>query len=511
MNFQKPIQTLLQILPIIFLPFLFCQSARGQTITTFAGTGVGGYTGNGGLAISAQLDWPLDIRADALGNLYIADSLNNVVQEVNTGTGIINVFAGTGTGGYTGDGGPAISAQLNRPMGLVFDPLCNLILTDYVNSVVRRINLTTGIITTIAGTGTAGFSGDGGLATSAQLNQPSEVAYDSSGNLYITDDYNFRVREVNALTGVITTIAGNGTDGYGGDGGPATSASFTYSVGLALDSSGNVYISDGNDNRIRKVNIATGIITTVAGTGVPGYTGDGGLASAAQIDIPGGITFDCTGELYLCDSMNNVVRRVNFATGIINTVAGSGSAVDSGDGGPALSAGIDDPRAVAFDSAGNLFVSEENGQRVRKIASATTSCGPTLTGCGPTPTATPIINTTFTPTTTSTITFTGTPSPTFSPTPTITPPCSIQVWPDPYSIQNAYDHALRIGCLPPGTQVCIYDVSGELVNKIASLGDPTEWIGGKNLNGITVSTGIYYYVVQNGQTVLRRGKFLIIH
>ena len=220
---------------------------------------------------------------------------------MNSTTGIITTIAGNGIAGYSGDGGLATNAELNNPYGVAVDSNGNIYIADTNNNRIRKVNSTTGIITTIAGNGTAGYSGDGGLATNAELYYPYGVAVDSNGNIYIADTYNNRIRKVNSTTGIITTIAGNGTAGYSGDGGPATNAQLNYPYGVAVDSSGNIYIADTDNNRIRKVNSTTGIITTIAGNGNPGYSGDGGPATNAELYDPSGVAVDSNGNIYIAD------------------------------------------------------------------------------------------------------------------------------------------------------------------------------------------------------------------
>jgi sugar lactone lactonase YvrE len=349
--------------------FILAASAGAQTYTinTVAGTGTAGYSGDGGPATSAQLCTPAGVAVDSSGNLYIGDTGNHRVRKVAVG-GTISTVAGTGTASYSGDGSPAASAQLNYPTGVAVDSSGNLYIADEFNHRIRKVT-PGGTISTVAGTGTAGYSGDGSPATSAQLNYPYGVAVDSNGNLYIADDGNHRIREV-ASGGTISTVAGTGTAGYSGDGGQATSAKLYSPTGVAVDSSGNLYIADHQNNRVRKV-ATDGTISTVAGTGTAGYSGDGGSATSAQLDYPTGVAVDSSGNLYVGDFYNNRVRKVT-AGGTISTVAGTGTAGYSGDGGPAASAQLNAPSSVAVDAAGRIYVADSTS-RIRILTSGSVS------------------------------------------------------------------------------------------------------------------------------------------
>ncbi|HEX4007358.1 MAG TPA: FG-GAP-like repeat-containing protein [Acidobacteriaceae bacterium] len=351
-------------------------SSPTRMIYTVAGTEAeAGFGGDGGPATRALLNSPTKAILDSKGNLYIADSRNNVIRKVAAGTGIITTIAGTGAPGYSGDQGPATSATLDGPWALAFDNSGNLYIVDSYNSVVRRIAAQSGIITTVAGNGTPGESGDNGPATQAQMSNPDGLAVDSAGNLYISDLGGGRIRKVAAVTGTITTYAGGGTSlQYPsiGDGGPATSAFLGGPQGLALDSNGNLYISDSFDCLIRKVDASTGVISTVAGTyegeTVGGYSGDGGPATSAQLNFPSDVALDASGNLYIADTENYRIRGVNATTGIITTLAGNVIYCLGviGDGAPAADAGLCDPMGVSLDSAGNLYVAETYG-RVREV------------------------------------------------------------------------------------------------------------------------------------------------
>jgi sugar lactone lactonase YvrE len=348
------------------------QMVRIPAIRTLAGNGTQGYMGDGGAATSAELEQPFGVALDSAGNLYIAESVDNRIRKVTVATGIITTVAGNGTVGYMGDGGAATSAELNNPTGVTLDIAGNIYIADKANNCVRKVTAATGIITTVAGNGSAAYAGDGGLATSAELNSPTGVALDSTGNLYIADSNNNRVRKVTAATGNITSVAGNGMGDYTGDGGAATSAGLSLPIGVALDSTGNLYIADTFNNRIRKVTVATGIITTVAGNGVGNYMGDGGAATLAALNTPSGVAVDDAGNLYIADSNNNRVRKVT-AAGIITTVGGNGGTGYTGDGGAATSAELRYPYGVALDNTGNILIADTFNSVIRKVDSPTGS------------------------------------------------------------------------------------------------------------------------------------------
>jgi Bacterial Ig-like domain (group 3)/Chitobiase/beta-hexosaminidase C-terminal domain/FG-GAP-like repeat/NHL repeat len=381
-------------------------------VTTVAGNKSNGYAGDGGPATKAELDYPSGIAVDASGNLYIADSGNNAIRRVAASTGVITTVAGVrGQGGYSGDGGPATSAQLEYPEAVVVDSNGNLYIGDEDNDVVRKVTAG-GTISTYAGNGNYGNAGDNGAATAAQLDGLQYLAVDTAGNLYISTSTN--VRKVTASTGVITTVAGTGEKAATGDGGAAINAGTTpegvaidasgnlYIAGnnrvrrvdnqgiistvagtglfsplnngaaatsaplgvaepaaIVLDAAGNVYFADAGDNAIRKISAVDGTISTIAGNGQAGYSGDGGPATAAELNYPMGLALDRQGNLYIAEYFNFAVRKVNLASGIISTFAGNGSTAVSGDGGPATAASVFYPTAVAVDGSGNLYIGEE--------------------------------------------------------------------------------------------------------------------------------------------------------
>ncbi len=332
------------------------------TITTVAGNGTYDYSGDGGPATSASFRYPEGVAVDTAGNLYIADSSNGRIRKVNT-WGTVATVAGNGEPQFFGDGGPAAVARLGVPSAVRFDGAGNLFVADTGNHRVRKVD-PQGTITTFAGNGINGSGGDGGPATAASLSVPYGLAVDAHDNLYVVDRSAHRVRKVDGA-GTITTVAGDGTAGFSGDGGPATSASLRYPNGIAFDTAGNLYVADGHNQRIRRVN-ADGSIETVAGTGVAGYSGDGGPATSARLRYPTGVLVDAAGLLFISDTSNHVVRRVDLA-GTIETVAGNGTYGSDGDGGPATGARLALPRFLAMDTAGNLYVADTQGHRIRKV------------------------------------------------------------------------------------------------------------------------------------------------
>jgi sugar lactone lactonase YvrE len=355
------------------------------TIATMAGDGVAAYAGDGGLATSAALNLPGDAVVDAAGNMYVADTGNNRIRKVLAGTGVISTLAGTGASGFSGDGGPATAASLAGPSGMALDGAGNLYFADTGNQRVRRIAASTGIVTTVAGSGATAYGGDGGVATRAALSGPAGVAVDRLGNVYIADTGNERVRMVAAATGQISTVAGNGSAGFSGDGGGGTAAMLNSPVDVAVDGAGNVFIADQQNQRIRRLAPGTHMLTTVAGSGSgPGFSGDGGSATSAQLNLPSGVTVDAAGDLYLADQQNVRVRRVSAGTGTISTIAGSGSRGFSGDAGAATGAALNRPGRVHLDGAGNLFLVDTSNDRIRKVSASANALGFTATQVGTT-------------------------------------------------------------------------------------------------------------------------------
>ena len=380
----------------------FCRireiSAHTGFISTLAGTDTCWHTGDGGPASSATLDSPSGVALDSSGNIFIADTNNCLIRKISASTGIISTVAGTLpdlTGilhcGYSGDGGLATSAKLGFPNGLAVDPSGNVIIADTTNCAIRKVSSSTGIISTLAGTASCGYSGDGGTATNAQLGQSFGVAVDGSGNVFIADTSNCVLRKVTATTGHISTVAGNVSlgCGYSGDDASATSAQLNQPYGVAVDGSGDIFVADYNNSVIRKVSASTGNIVTSAGVSVPdpyhsgqllgfkGYSGDSYLATDGQLGFlnatPYGATLvtDRSGNVFVADTANHAIREVSASTGIMTTVAGTGVAGYSGDGGPATDAKLFFPRDVAVDDSGNIFIMDTGNCLVRKVTAAT--------------------------------------------------------------------------------------------------------------------------------------------
>jgi secreted PhoX family phosphatase len=397
------------------------QAMTAADIYTVAGNGTGGFSGDGGPATSAELASPGGVAVDGAGNLLIADTGNQRVRVVaaSTGTfygqamtaGHIYTVAGNGNSGFTGDGGPATSAGLYDPYEAAVDGAGNLIIADTDNHRVRVVAdstgtfygqaMTAGHIYTVAGNGTSEFSGNGVLATTAEIAGPGSVAVDGAGNLVIADTFNQRVRTVADSTGTfygqamtaghIYTVAGNGKRGFSGNGGPATGTKLCDPDGVAVDGAGNLIITDTDNNRLRVVADSTGTfygqamtaghIYTVAGNGSAGLSGNGGPATSARLNNPDGVAVDGAGNLIITDTDNNRLRVVAASTGTfygqamtaghIYSVAGMGKGGFSGDGGPATSARLFHPYAVAVDSAGNLIITDTDNERVRMVAAST--------------------------------------------------------------------------------------------------------------------------------------------
>ncbi len=335
-----------------------------------------GPLGDGSLALYASLKLPSGLALDGAGDLYIADSLHYRIRVVNAKTGIINTFAGNGSPGYAGDNGPAVNAAMNTPSGVAVDGAGNVYIADTDNNVVRKVAASTGIITTVAGNGAPGSPvsvGDGGPAISANLNTPQGVTVDIAGNLFIADTSNHRIRRVDAVSGIITTVAGNGTTigtgagGFSGDGGQAANAELNYPFTVAFDFAGSMYIPDSGNNRIRKVS-TSGIITTLAGNGNADYSGDGGAAASAALWTPEGVITDPAGNVYIADTQNAAIRKVNALSGNITTIALNDGTEDLYNG-KLYPLSIYGPVGMAIDGGGNIYVANYFNQVIQQIQS----------------------------------------------------------------------------------------------------------------------------------------------
>ena len=332
---------------------------------------------------------PTSVAVDALGNIYIADTNNYRIRKVTKSTGVITTVAGTGYPSQGGDGGQATSTDIDLPLAVAVDKSGNIYFICYNSFCIRLVTVSTGAITTVAGecATPAAYEGDGGPATSARLSSPQGVAVDASGNIYIADNSNNRIRMVTKSTGVINTVAGGGDSARIGDGGQATTAYIELPYGVAVDASGNIYISEQVNGRIRMVTKSTGVITTVAGTGNPGYSGDGGLATSATLDSPYGVAVDASGNIYVTEISSNRVRKIFRSNGVIITVAGDGNSSYSGDGGLATSATLFNPQGVAVDASGNIYIADASNDRIRMLtAIEVTTLSPASV---PTPTSAP--------------------------------------------------------------------------------------------------------------------------
>src|SRR5947207_1446649 len=320
--------------------------AQSYTIATYAGPG---FPLNGTLATTQAIDFPYAVISDGNGGFYVSSYAPSRIYRVGT-DGRMTLVAGSGIPGFSGDGGPATSAQINGPMGLARDTSGNLFFADSGNNRIREIT-PNGIINTVTGTSVAGFSGDGGPAAGAQLRTPRSVAVDPSGNVFIADASNARIRKIDA-GGTINTFAGVGITGFAGDGGPAINAQIGTPEGIALDSAGNLFIAEPGNARVREVT-ADGIIHTIAGTGTPGFSGDGGPATSAQFNAPYAVAFDSRGNLLVADLNNNRVRTVS-PSGVITT----------------LTAQLRNPSDVMIDPSGNVFIADSTNYRVQKMSPA---------------------------------------------------------------------------------------------------------------------------------------------
>lgn len=328
------------------------------------GTGAQGYAGDGGPAKAALLNQPFHCSKDSGGNLYVADTFNHCIRRVDARTGVISTVAGNGQKGYTGDGGAATQATMNEPYGVLPDRDGNLFIVDRLNQVIRRVDAKTGVMSTYAGNGQKSYGGDGGPATQASMMEPNALDFDPDGHLYICDIRDNRIRKVDRSTGIISTFVGLGKLEFSGDGGPAAKAGIRGARGVAFDRTGNAYICEREGNRIRRVDSKSGIIETISGNGQKGYEGDGGPALKATWNGPKWIHVGPDGNVYVVDTENHCVRQINPKSGQIRTVSG-GHKGPEGDGGPGDRAGMDRPHGCWLDGRGRLYTGDTNNHRIR--------------------------------------------------------------------------------------------------------------------------------------------------
>lgn len=340
-------------------------------ITTVVGTGEKGYAGDGGPAPRALLNGPFDVGFDALGNLFFSDTFNHCIRRVDARTDLISTCAGCGEPGYSGDGGPAMRARFNEPYGIAVDNAGNIYIADRHNHCVRRVDGSSGIVVTFAGNGASGFSGDGEPASRAGMVEPNGLALDpAQTRLFIADVGDHRVRVVDLASGLIRTFAGTGKPEHTGDGGPASAAGIFGARAVKVAADGTVYILERQGSTLRAVDPHSGLITTIAGTGERGYGGDDRPALAAVFDAPKELTIDLDGNLLIVDTENHMIRRLDTRTRTVTRLAGSGRQGGDGDGGPASAAALDRPHGAAVAADGSIYIGDTNNHRIRRVARA---------------------------------------------------------------------------------------------------------------------------------------------
>ena len=361
----------------LVLTWLSLDSANPEpaVMSTFAGTGERGHTGDGGPAAKATLSEPFHCDLDGRGHLYIAESANHCIRKVDLKTGRISTVAGTGKKGYSGDGGPATQATFNEPYAVAVTKDNDLFIVDRLNAVVRKVDGKTGVITTVAGNGKKDYAGDGGPGAKASMREPNDCCLDGKGGLLIADVGDWRIRRLDLATGIITTFAGTGRAKIAlkttidrakcGDDGPADKAIVVGARAVCVDGKGNTYICEREGSAVRKID-ASGVVTTIAGTSERGYKGDNGDAKLAVFDGPKGIRCDAAGNIYVVDCENHAIRKIDIKTNLVTTIAGGRKGKD-GDNGPATQAGMDRPHGCVLDAHGNLYIADSNNHRVRKV------------------------------------------------------------------------------------------------------------------------------------------------
>lgn len=373
--FHRSLTFVVAQIALMVLLFCVCRPAvHAQYIFTYAGGVTSGGTGDGGPATAGRMITPSGVCFDAARNLYVSDQNDCRIRRIDGTSNIISTVAGNGHVGYTGDNGPADSAELFYPEGVAVDRGGNIYMADQFNNAIRKV--TDGVIYTIAGNGSIGDSGEGGPATAAVLYHPNDVTVDKWGTVYFVDEYNHKTKRIDTF-GIITTIAGTGTPGYNGDSIAATTAELNWPAGIGIDTFGNVYIADYYNSRIRKVDMATGYIYTVAGSDSSGFWGDGGQATAAGLYDVTAVSVDKIGDIYIDDVYNYRIRKVDTA-GIITTVAGTYSAGFSGDGGLATLAQLNFPQGVVGDDSGWVYIADYENGRVRIVKDGPVSVPTTI-------------------------------------------------------------------------------------------------------------------------------------
>ncbi len=357
----------------IVLLLIAVAGRANEPISTFAGSGEKGHSGDGGQATNAKLNNPFGVVRGPDGALYICDTDNHVIRKVAR-DGIITPVAGNGTRGYSGDGGPALKAQLNEPYEVRFDKMGNMFFVERLNHLVRRVDAKTGVITTIAGTGKAGFSGDGGPAIAAELNQPHSIQFDATGDLYICDILNHRIRKVTMKTGVITTFAGTGAKartpdpsaGSGQVGAKLEGTPLNGPRAIDFDRDGNLWLALREGNAVYKIDMKTLTLHHIAGTGQKGFTGNGGPAKLATLSGPKGISIAPGGNVYLADTESHSIRMIDLKKGTLELVAGTGERGDSTESDP-LKCKLARPHGIFVDTNGSIFIGDSENHRVRVI------------------------------------------------------------------------------------------------------------------------------------------------
>jgi DNA-binding beta-propeller fold protein YncE len=339
---------------------------RHWIISTVAGTGAKGYAGDGGAATQALLNNPFDLAFDPAGNLCFSDTYNHCIRRIDARSGIITTIAGSGERGFSGDGGPATRAQMDQPYGIVIDRSGNIYIADRLNGRVRRVDGASGVITTLAGDGSGKYSGDGGPADRAGLAEPNGLALDREHRrLFVADVADNRVRVVDLASGIITTFAGTGKAAHAGDGGSAASADVFGARAVALAPDDSLYVLERQGSSLRRVR--DGIIETVAGTGARAYGGDGHDARHAVFNAPKEMAVDPSGNVFIVDTENHAIRLIDAQTWVVTTIAGTGEAGPGGDGGPANAASLARPHGALVGPDGAVYIGDSENHRVRKL------------------------------------------------------------------------------------------------------------------------------------------------